>query len=194
MRLVDAMARVEPTWVEAVAIVHAICAALEPGRTMPALDAIMISHTGVVSFPPTDAADEPAAIKAAGRLIASILKTGDCPMPLWESMELARRNPGAAGTARQFGLSLTCFPAQQGPTELAKYFQAARRVVVPTARPATAPFALAGITLRAGLLVLMVALAGIGAGISVGTLVAVSTASSREAPPPARIAAALPPD
>jgi hypothetical protein len=40
----------------------------------------------------------------------------------------------------------------------------------------------------------MVALAGIGAGISVGTLVAVRTAPSREAPPPARMAAALPPN
>jgi hypothetical protein len=193
MRLVDAMSRVEPTWVEAVAVVQAICAGLEPGRGMPALDEIMISHTGVVSFPPTPPTADAAAIKAAGRLIASILKSGDCPMPLWESMEQARRSPTAAGTVRQYGLSLTCFPATQGGTELAKYFAAARRVVAPTARPATAPFALGALTLRAGLLVLMVALAGIGAGISVGTLVAVRTAPSREAPPPARIAAALPP-
>jgi hypothetical protein len=194
MRLVDAMSRVEPTWVEAVAIVHAICATLEPGRAMPSLDDIMISPAGAVSFPPTDRAPETAAIKAAGRLIALILRSGDCPMPVWESMELARRDPGAAGTARAFGLSLTCFPAAQGPAELAKYFQAARRVVAPASRAATAPFALSGLTLRAGILVLMVALAGIGAGISVGTLVAVRTGPSREAPPPARMAAALPPN
>jgi hypothetical protein len=115
-------------------------------------------------------------------------------MPLWESMELARRDPGAAGNVRAFGASLTCFPPAQGPTELARYYRAARHVVAPAGRAATAPFALTGLTLRAGLLVVMVALAGIGAGVSVGVLVAERTAPSREAPPPARLAAALPPN
>lgn len=199
MRLVDAISRVEPTWVEAVAVVQAIAAELEDGRALPALDDIMISASGVVSFPPTAPASDAVAVKAAGRLIQNILRTGDCPMPLWESMELARRTPEALGTVRAFGASLTCFPAAQGPGELGKYYQAARKVVGRSARPATASFSLAGLTARAGVVALIVALAGIGAGVGVGTVVALRTSPAATAATPAatpsaapRVAVALP--
>lgn len=203
MRLVDAISRVEPTWVEAVAVVQAIATQLDEGRAMPALDDIMISASGTVSFPPTPPADDSTAVRAAGRLLQQILRSGDCPMPLWESMEVARRSPEVAGTVRGFGASLTCFPPAQGPNELAKYYQAARKVVGRSARPATASFSLAGLTARAGVVALVVALAGIGAGMGVGTLVALRTgpAASAAAPVSApaaersepRIAVALPP-
>lgn len=197
MRLVDAISRVEPTWVEAVAVVQAIAAELEEGRAMPALDDIMISASGTVSFPPTAPATDAVAVKAAGRMIQQILRTGDCPMPLWESMELARRTPESLGNVRGFGASLTCFPVAQGPSELGKYYQAARKVVGRSARPATASFSLAGLTARAGVVALIVALAGVGAGVGVGTLVALrmSPAATAAAPahaPASRVAVALP--
>lgn len=185
MRLVDAISRVEPTWVEAVAVVQAIAAQLGDGRAMPALDDIMVTASGTVSFTPTAPADDASAVRAAGRLLQQILRSGDCPMPLWESMELARRTPGVAGTVRGFGASLTCFPPAQGPIELAKYFHASRKVVGRSARPATASFSLAGLTARAGVVALAVALAGIGAGMGVGTLVALRTGATTSAAAPA---------
>lgn len=172
MRLIDAIARVEPTWVEAVAVVQAVCAQLAPGHAAPPLDAIMISSSGTVSFPRMGADDDRSAVKAAGRLLSAVLRSGDCPMPVWESMELARRSPQSAGSAQAFGQSLTCFPPPQGPVELAKYYQAARQVVRTAARPATAPFSLSGLTLRAGLAVLLVSLCGVGTGMAMGILVA----------------------
>ena len=175
MRLVDAIKRVEPTWVEAIAVVQAVCDQLAPGDAAPALDAIMISASGTVSFPPAGTADDISTVKAAGRLLSGILRTGDCPMPVWEATERARRSPSAVGTARAFGAALTCFPAAQGAHELQQYFVAARRLAPPTARPATAPFSFAGLTARAGLVLLLVAMGGIGAGVSVGTLVAART-------------------
>jgi hypothetical protein len=172
MRLVDAISRVEPTWVEAVAVVQAVCAQLGPGQAAPPLDTIMISSSGTVSFPPAGASEDQSAVTAVGRLLSAVLRSGDCPMPVWESMELARRSPQSAGTAAAFGQSLTCFPAPQGPGELAKYYQAARRVVRPSARAATAPFSIAGLTLRAGLVVLLVTMGGVGTGMAMGLLVA----------------------
>lgn len=172
MRLVDAIARVEPTWVEAVAVVQAVCAQLSPGQAAPPLDAILIGPSGAVSFPAAGAADDRAAVTAAGRLLSAVLRSGDCPMPVWESMELARRSPQTAGTAQAFGQSLQCFPALQGPGELAKYYQAARAAARPSARPATASFSIAGLTLRAGLAVLLVALCGVGTGMAMGVIVA----------------------
>lgn len=195
MRLIDAISRVEPTWVEAVAVVQAVCAQLAPGQAAPPLDAIMISASGTVSFPPMGHDDDPSVVKAAGRLLSAVLRSGDCPMPVWESMELARRSPQSAGSAQAFGRSLTCFPASQGPVELAKYYLAARQVVQ-TARPATAPFSLSGLTLRAGVAVLLVSLCGVGTGMAMGILVA--SRAQRPAPTEstgdgARTVAHLPP-
>ena len=52
MRLMDAIGRVEPTWVEAVAVVQAVCAQIGPGQAPPDLGGIMLSKSGAVSFPP----------------------------------------------------------------------------------------------------------------------------------------------
>ncbi|MCC6991509.1 MAG: hypothetical protein IT181_21085 [Acidobacteria bacterium] len=182
MRLVDVMARVEPTWVEAVAVVQAVCAQLAPGEAAPALDAIRVSLNGDVSFPLTGPADDISTVKAVGRLLTGILRTGDCPMPVWEASERARRTPAAVGSARAVGAALTCFPAAQGPHELAQFVQSACTMAPPTARPATASFSSASLTARAGLLVLMVAMGGIGAGVSVGTLLATKTLGVPRAP------------
>lgn len=184
VRLVDAIARVEPTWVEAVAVVQAVCAALPACREVPALDTLLIGPDGQVSYPPTETADDVRAVTGAGRLLSAILRTGDCPMPVWEATERARRSPARVGSARAFGASLTCFPAAQGPTELARYHEAARKAAVPTARPATASFAMASLPARAGMVLLAVLMAGIGAGVSVGAFVAARTSP---APPPSMV-------
>lgn len=192
MRLIDAIARVEPTWVEAVAVVQAVCAQLAPGHAAPPLDAIMISSSGAVLFPPMGDADDRSAVKAAGRLLSTILRSGDCPMPVWESMELARRSPQIVGSAQAFGQSLNCFPAPQGPVELAKYYQAARQVAPTAARPA-ASFSLPGFTLRALLAVLLVSLCGVGTGMAMGILVASRAQRAAPAEPAGRTVAHLPP-
>lgn len=171
VRLADVMARVDPTWVEAVAIVQAVCAQLAPGQAVPAVGEITLSSDGAVTFPATGASEDEAAVKAAGRLLTSILRQGDCPMPVWEATELARRSPGHFGTAPRFGASLTCFPAHQGPQELAAYVASSRRQIVNPARPATAVF-LTAVTARMLLVLLAVTAGGVGTGMSVGTLVA----------------------
>jgi len=188
MQLVDVMARVEPTWVEAVAVVQAVCAQLAPGRTPPNLAAIMVSTAGAVSFGPTPVVDGEAAVMAAGRLLTAILRQGDCPMPVWEATELARRSPGQFGTARAFGESLTCFPAHQGLQELAAYVASSRSVILNPARPATAVFGM-GLTARA--LIMAVTLGGIGTGMSVGVLIATRGMAPA---PPAGVAPATSPD
>ena len=182
MRLVDAMSRFEPTWVEAVAVVQAVCARLLPGEAAPALDTITIAPSGAVSFPPAGIADDITTVAAMGRLLNGILRTGDCPMPVWEATERARRAPAAVGTARNFGAALTCFPAAQGAQELRKYFEAAQRLAPLTARPATASFSATGLTVRAVCVLLMVAMGGIGAGMSVGALVAAKALGARPVP------------
>ena len=96
-------------------------------------------------------------------------------MPVWEATELARRSPGTFGSARAFGESLTCFPPHQGPQELAAYFQSSRRIVCNSARPATAVFARFSLTARALLVILAVTSGGVGAGMSVGALLASRT-------------------
>lgn len=172
MRLVDVISRVEPTWVEAVAVVQAVCAQLEPGQTPPPVADIMLSTAGAVSFGSTGPGEGEAAVTAAGRLLTAILRQGDCPMPVWEATELARRSPGEFGTAKAFGASLTCFPAHQGPQELAAYVESSRRLVLNPARPATAVFG-PGLTARALAVVMVVTVGGIGTGMSVGALLAV---------------------
>ncbi len=169
--LVDAMARVDPTWVEAVAIVQAVCAQLEPGQTPPPIADILVSTTGAVSFGPTGLGDGETAVRAAGRLLTAILRQADCPMPVWEATEAARRAPGTFGSARAFGASLTCFPAHQGPQELAAYVESSRRQILNPARPATASFG-TEITARVVAVLLVVTLGGIGTGVSVGALLA----------------------
>lgn len=164
--LVDAMARVEPTWVEAVAVVQAVCAQLAPGHAAPALDAITLSQTGAVSFPPTAAADDTTTIMAIGNLLRGILRSGDCPLPVWEASERARRTPATVGTARDFGAAITCFPLAQSPRELRQYFEASRQAV-----PHRPPSRLAALTAHLGFPLLLVAMSGTGAGRFAGALV-----------------------
>ncbi len=182
MRLVDAIGRVEPSWVEAVAVVQAICARLEPGQAPPALDDIMLSKAGGVSFPPPGRAAADRAVDAAGQLLTAILGQGVCPMPVWDATELARRSPQTFGSARAFGASLTCVPAHQGPHDLAAYFASSLSANTPT-QPLPSGFALRGLTTRAVMVLLAVTLCGIGAGVSVGALFAARTAPGVAATP-----------
>jgi hypothetical protein len=197
VRLVDVVAAVEPTWVEAVAVVQAVCAQLKPGDAAPALDAIRISSGGAVSFEPAGSADPLATVTAIGQLLAGILRSGDCPLPVWEVSERARRAPATVGDARAFGAALTCLPPAHGPKELSQFVQAARNVapsrnVVP-ARPVAPPRAApsvkpAKLWARMGVIAAIVA-GGIGAGVSMGTLVAMTGGGGSEPP---RIAAVAP--
>ncbi len=175
MRLVDAIGRVEPSWVEAVAVVQAICARLEPGQAPPALHDIMLSREGHVSFPPSGRAGTASAIDAAGQLLTALLGQGVCPMPVWDATELARRSPKTFGSPKAFGASLSCVAAHDGPQELAAYFQSSLTANTPTL-PVPSSFAVRGLTIRAVVVLLAVTLCGIGAGVSVGALLAVRTA------------------
>lgn len=191
MRLVDAIGRIEPSWVEAVAVVQAICARLEPGQAPPALDDIMLSKAGGVSFPPPGRAAADRAVDAAGQLLTAILGQGVCPMPVWDATELARRSPQTFGSARAFGASLTCVPAHQGPHDLAAYFASSLSANAPT-YPVPAPgFSVRGLTTLALVVVLAVTLCGIGAGVSVGVLLAARTAPGVAAIPGPRDATAM---
>ncbi len=58
MRLVDAITRVEPTWVEAVAVVQAVCAQLAPGQAAPDSRYDRVSARGDVSFIAVAGADD----------------------------------------------------------------------------------------------------------------------------------------
>ncbi len=171
MRLMDAIGRVEPTWVEAVAVVQAVCAQIGPGQAPPDLGGIMLSTSGTVSFPPSEAADRDAAVRALGSLLTALLGKGGCPMPVWEASECARRSPDTFGSARAFGESLTCLPAHQGPQELAAYVQSSRQFVTRPARQTTAVFGLPGLTARALMVILAVTFGGVGAGVSVGAAI-----------------------
>lgn len=193
VRLVDVVASVEPTWVEAVAVVQAVCAQLKPGEAAPALDAIRISPAGTVSFEPAGSADPLTTVGAIGQLLAGILRSGDCPLPVWEVSERARRAPASVGDARAFGAALTCLPPAHGPKELAQFVQAARNVAPPRSVPPPPPRVVppvkpAKLWARMGIIAVIVA-GGIGAGVSVGTLVALGRGTG---PEPPRVAAVAP--
>lgn len=172
MRLVDAMARVEPSWVEAVAVVQAVCAQLGAGEAVPPLDAISLSATGAVTFAPTSAAPDHAAVRAAGELLTAILQAGVCPMPLWDATNRAAQAPASYGTARAFGATLSLMPEGQGAKDLQSYVLSAG--LRPSTRSARAGAEGAGLTsfvAARALVLLLVALCGIGAGLSVGAFV-----------------------
>mgnify|MGYP001222895684 CR=1 FL=1 len=179
MRLVDAITRVEPTWVEAVAVVQAVCAQLAPGQAAPALDTITISPMGDVSFPPAGSSDDTITVGAMGRLLTDILRSSDCPMQVWEATERARRAPAAVGTARSFGAALTCLSRAQGPNDLRQYFEAARRPSRPAGGTPTASLSVVALTARAGFVLLLVAMGGIGTGVSLGAIVAAEALGAR---------------
>lgn len=140
IRLADAMLRVEPSWVEAVAVVQAVCAQLAPGCAAPTLDVLVIEGNGTVSFPETAAADDHAAVRGAGHLLNAVLRTAGCPMPVWDATERALRAPDAYGSARTFGAMLTAVSAADGARELQQYFQVAVMPHVSSARASLAGF------------------------------------------------------
>lgn len=148
MRLVDAMRCVEPTWVEGVAVVQAVCAQLARGETPPAIGDIVLLRSGAVSFPLGGIIDVDLAIQAMGRLLTVFLRVCGGPLSMWEATELTRSAPMSFGSVQGFGAALTCFPTERGAQELAAYFQQSRdlvRAASPTAarrRPvASAPSA-----------------------------------------------------
>ncbi len=126
MRLKDAMRRVEPTWIEGVAVVQAVCAQLEHGETPPAIGDIVVSEAGAVSFPLGGMSDADVAIQAVGRLLTGFLHAGGGPLSAWEAVELSLHSPMFFGSVRGFGTALNCFPAHRGPRELAAYFKQSR--------------------------------------------------------------------
>lgn len=148
MRLVDAMRCVEPTWVEGVAVVQAVCAQLARGETPPAIGDIVLLRSGAVSFPLGGIIDVDLAIQAVGRLLTVFLRVCGGPLSMWEATDLTRCAPMSFGSVQGFGAALTCFPTERGAQELAAYFQQSRdlvRAASPTAarrRPvASAPSA-----------------------------------------------------
>lgn len=184
VRLVELMTSGEPTWAEAVAVVQAVCAQLKPGDAAPALDAIRVSSSGTVAFEPAGTSDNLTTVTAVGQLLAAILRSGDCPLPVWEASERARCAPATVGSARAFGASLTCLPPANGPRELAQFVKSAQAHAVPQPAAVVSAEPRRRMTLwaRAGLAAWFVAMSGIGAGVSVGALLAAKTLGAPVAP------------
>lgn len=133
VRLLDACARLAPSWMEAVAIVRAVCAQLEPGEMPPAVGDIVLGPRGEVAFPLAGIADADVAIQAMARLLSRLLGEHGCPLQVWDANERAQRDPMAFGSARGFGEALTCVPDHRVPKCLAAYLRHVK------AAPATAP-------------------------------------------------------
>lgn len=146
IRLADAMRRVEPGWVEAVAIVQAVCAQLAPAQAAPTVDSVTIGANGAVMFPATGAADDRAAVRGAGQLLNAVLRTAGCPMAVWDVTERAIRTPDTFGSAAAFGASLTSVPAADGVRDLQHYYEAAVRPHSGSSRAALTAFDAAGET------------------------------------------------
>ncbi len=129
MRLVDAMRCVEPTWVEGVAVVQAVCAQLARGETPPAIGDIVLLRSGAVSFPLGGIIDVDLAIQAMGRLLTVFLRVCGGPLSMWEATELTRCAPMSFSSVQGFRAALTCFPTERGAKDLAAYFQQSRDLV-----------------------------------------------------------------
>ncbi|MEP7116148.1 MAG: hypothetical protein ABI880_01095 [Acidobacteriota bacterium] len=125
-RLVDAMRFVEPTWVEGVAVVQAVCAQIEPGETPPAVGDIVLSDSGAVSFPLGGMSGADVAIQAVGRLLTGFLHAGGCPLLIWDATEWAECAPMSFGSVRGFGAALTCFPRLRGAEQLMAFLRQSR--------------------------------------------------------------------
>ena len=139
MRLIDAMRALEPTWIEGVAVVQAVCAQLGPNEIPPAVGDIVLSDTGAVSFPLSGIAGADVAIQAVARLLTGFLRAGGCPLPVWEATERAQRAPMSFGSVSGFGAALTQFPAQRGPEQLAAFVQQARALALRAPHPTPPP-------------------------------------------------------
>lgn len=182
-RFIDLAARLEPGWVEAVAVLQAVCAQMRPGQAAPTLDTIRVSASGEVSFMAVAGADEATAVRGVGRLLAEILPRGDCPLSVIEASERASRTPAAVSSAQAFGAALTCLPHAHGPRELAQYVRAAEAAARPvTPNAATSFTSTVRGAVRARLAPVLVAAVGIGAGVTLGALVAAKAIGAPDAP------------
>lgn len=185
-RFIDLAARLEPGWVEAVAVLQAVCAQMRPGQAAPTLDTIRVSASGEVSFMTVAGADEATAVRGVGRLLAEILPRGDCPLSVIEASERASRTPAAVSSAQAFGAALTCLPHAHGPRELAQYVRAAEaaaRPVTPNAAISFTSTVRGAVRARlARLAPVLVAAVGIGAGVTLGVLVAAKAVGAPDAP------------
>lgn len=117
----DAILTVAPSWAEAVAIVQAVCAQLEPGRMPPAVGDLHIHPGGGVWFPPGGLIDEDVAIQLTARLLGRLVGGQSRPFELDDVIELAHLAPMTFASVRGFGASLTCVPADRGALLLAAY-------------------------------------------------------------------------
>ena len=192
MLFVDAMRRVEPTWVEAVAVVQTVCAQLTAGQAAPALNVLTLEPSGAVTFPAAGAGDDLDAVRALGQLLLTTLKGSVCPMHVWEAVERATYQPASFGSARAFGAALTALTsAVHGPRDLRAYYGAVTSSDGTDAREGLSAFARAGVAGRSVAVILLVVATGIGTGMSMGALLVtkalpVPTAMARaDAPSPA---------
>lgn len=135
VRLAEALQAVEPTWAEAVAIVQAVCARLEPERTPPAIGDIRISARGQVTFAPGGLVDRDVAIQLTARLLARLAGGDHCPFEVSESIERAALAPMSFGSTRGFGDALTCIPRERAVQCLASYVRRVQRVLSTPNRP-----------------------------------------------------------
>ena len=131
VRLGDAIRQLEPSWVEAVAIVQGVSALLERGEMAPAIGDVVLAATGEISIPPGGIADEDVAIQAMARMLARTLGQNGRPLEVWEAVERAQVAPMTFGSARGFGASLTCVPSHMGRPTVAAYVRNARRAPAP---------------------------------------------------------------
>jgi len=144
MLLVDAMRRVELTWVEAVAVVQAVCAQLTPGHAAPALQVLTLQPSGAVTFPASGAGDDLGAVRSLGQLLLTTLKGSVCPMQVWEAVERATYQPASFGSTRAFGAALTALtPAVHGTPDLCAYYAAVTSADGTDAREGLSAFAMA---------------------------------------------------
>lgn len=129
IRLVDGLRTIEPTWAEAVAVVQAVCAGLEPRRTPPAIGDIRISASGQVTFPPGGIVDDDVAIQLTARLLARLAQGCVRPLEVCDAIARADYAPMSYRTASGFGASLTCVRRDCGARYLAAYVREVHRAL-----------------------------------------------------------------
>lgn len=173
---VEAMRHVEPTWVEAVAVVQSVCAQLSAGQAAPTLQVLTLTPSGAVTFPAPSAGDDLAAVRSLGQLLRATVQGGVCPMQVWDAIERATCQPVSFGSVRAFGAALTGLTAvEQSTQDLCEYYAAAASVGGAPAREALSVFERAGVAGRSVAVAVLVVAGGVGTGISTGALLVART-------------------
>lgn len=121
VRVADAIRTVELSWAEAVAIVQAVAAQLEPGRMPPAIGDLRLCAAGYVTFPSSGLVDEDVAIQLTARLLTRLVGDGPWPLEFCTALERAQAAPMTFASVRGFGAWFTCVPEGGGATLLAAY-------------------------------------------------------------------------